>query len=46
MSEECRAWALGRFGNILGCFRKDLRVLVKQVIKRFGRVFLIFFWNY
>ena len=22
MSEECRAWALGRFGNILGCFKE------------------------
>ena len=46
MSEECRAWALGRFGNILGCFRKDLRVLVKQVIKRFWEGVLNFFWNY
>ena len=46
MSEECRAWGLGRFGDILGCFRESLGVLVKNFIKSFWERVIEFFWTY
>jgi hypothetical protein len=43
---QCKAWGLGRFGDILGCFREGLGVLLKHFIKRFWEGVLLFFWYY